>query len=101
MSSGTAPTSKPMRAIILRVSSSCSELRFCGSRPMMRAVLITIDVPMCPGITSDTFTCGAFRRQSLTSAPVKPFTANFAALYAVCAVCGPGATPRSRSRCWY
>ena len=35
---------------------------------------------MWPGITSDTFTCGAFMRKSLISASVKPFTANFAAL---------------------
>ena len=46
-------------------------------------------VPMCPGITSDTFTCGALLRRSLISASVKPFTANFAALYAVCAERGP------------
>ena len=41
---------------------------------------MTIEVPMWPGITSETFRCGAFRRKSLTSASVKPFTANFAAL---------------------
>ena len=46
----------------------------------MRALLMTIDVPMCPGITSETFTCGALMRKSLTSASVKPFTANFAEL---------------------
>ena len=46
----------------------------------MRAELVMIDVPMCPGITSETFTCGACRRRSLINASVKPFTANFAAL---------------------
>ena len=70
-----------MRVMRSRASASCS------SRHLLRIVsrglrceLITIDVPMCPGITTDTFTCGAFRRKSLISASVKPFTANFAAL---------------------
>ena len=44
---------------------------------------------MWPGITTATFTCGAFRRRSTSSASEKPFTANLAALYAVCAVLGP------------
>ena len=55
----------------------------------MRAELIAIPVPMWPGITSDTLMCGALLRKSLTSASVKPFTANFAALYAECAERGP------------
>ena len=41
---------------------------------------------MCPGITTDTRRCGAFRRRSVISASLNPFTANLAALYAVCAL---------------
>jgi hypothetical protein len=46
----------------------------------MRPELITIEVPMWPGITSETLRCGAFNRKSLIRASVKPFTANLAAL---------------------
>ena len=35
---------------------------------------------MWPGITTEALRCGAFSLKSLTSASVKPFTANFAAL---------------------
>ena len=38
------------------------------------------DVPMWPGITSDTFRWGALMRKSLTNASVKPLTANCALL---------------------
>ena len=48
-----------------------------------------MSVPMCPGITTATLTCGAFTRKSSISASVKPFTANLAALYAVCGMPGP------------
>ena len=48
-----------------------------------------MSVPMWPGMTTAAFTCGAFTRKSVTSASVKPFTANFAALYAVCGMPGP------------
>ena len=41
--------------------------------------LETIDVPMCPGMTTEHLMCGAFTRRSVISASVKPFTANFAA----------------------
>ena len=51
--------------------------------------LMAMDVPMCPGITTDTPTCGALIRRSLMSASVKPLTANLAALYAVCGTVGP------------
>ena len=44
---------------------------------------------MWPGITTDTFTCGALTRRSVISASLKPFTANFAAEYAVCGRSGP------------
>ena len=57
--------------------------------PSTRLELKTIDVPTCPGITSTAFTCGALRRRSVTSASVKPFTANLAVLYAVCETPGP------------
>jgi hypothetical protein len=39
-----------------------------------------MSVPMCPGITTETCTWGAFTRKSSISASEKPFTANFAAL---------------------
>ena len=45
-----------------------------------RAEFATIEVPMWPGITTEARRCGAFSRKSFTSASVKPFTANLAAL---------------------
>ena len=47
-----------------------------------------MSVPMWPGITTATFTCGALMRKSSSSASEKPFTANFAELYAVCGIPG-------------
>jgi hypothetical protein len=44
---------------------------------------------MWSGMTTETFICGAFTRKSATSASVKPFTANFAADWAVCGTLGP------------
>jgi len=41
--------------------------------------LVTIEVPIWPGITTEHLMCGAFRRRSACSASLKPFTANFAA----------------------
>ena len=66
--------------MLSRASCSWSSDISFGSRPRIRAELMMIDVPMCPGITSETFTCGALIRKSLISASVKPFTANFAEL---------------------
>ncbi len=57
--------------------------------PRTRRLLTTMSVPMWPGITTATFTCGAFTRKSSMSASEKPFTANFAAEYAVCGLPGP------------
>ena len=48
-----------------------------------------MSVPMWPGITTDTPMFGAVLARSVMSASLKPFTANFAALYAVCDVVGP------------
>ena len=42
--------------------------------------LVTIEVPMWPGMTTEHLMCGAFMRRSVCSASVKPFTANLAAL---------------------
>ena len=43
--------------------------------------LVTIEVPIWPGMTTEHLMCGAFMRQvGLISASVKPFTANLAAL---------------------
>ena len=58
----------------------CSAVSSLGWRSKYWAELNTIDVPMCPGITTDTRTCGALSRRSVISASLKPFTANFAAL---------------------
>ena len=41
--------------------------------------LETIEVPMCPGITTEHLMCGALTARSVISASVKPLTANFAA----------------------
>ena len=57
--------------------------------PCTRQVLVTMSVPMWPGMTTATFTCGALTRKSVTSASENPFTANFAVLYAVCGMPGP------------
>ncbi len=57
--------------------------------PCTARVFETIEVPMCPGITTATLTCGAFTRRSSISASENPLTANFAALYAVCGTRGP------------
>ncbi|HXC12610.1 MAG TPA: hypothetical protein VNV39_07190 [Stellaceae bacterium] len=48
-----------------------------------------IEVPIWPGITTEHLTCGALILRSAISASVKPLTANFAALYAVCGMRGP------------
>ena len=42
--------------------------------------LVTIDVPIWPGMTTEHFTCGALSFRSFISDSEKPFTANFAAL---------------------
>ena len=60
-----------------------------SSRSKSLRLLFTISVPMCPGITTDTPTWGALRRKSSSRASEKPFTANLAALYAVCGMPGP------------
>ena len=41
--------------------------------------LETIDVPICPGMTTEHLIWGAFTLRSVMSASVKPFTANLAA----------------------
>ena len=40
--------------------------------------LITMEVPMWPGMTTDARRCGALRAKSVMSASVKPLTANLA-----------------------
>jgi len=71
---------KPRVVICCLSSSTASSDIVLGSRPSTRPALRIMSVPMCPGITSDTVTCGALMRKSLIRASVKPFTANFAAL---------------------
>ena len=51
--------------------------------------LAEIEVPMWPGITTEHLICGACTARSVISASVKPFTANFAAQYAVWEMRGP------------
>ena len=60
-----------------------------GLRPWAVKELRTIDVPMCPGITTEALRCGALTLKSVINPSVNPFTANLAALYAVCGVLGP------------
>jgi hypothetical protein len=48
-----------------------------------------MSVPMCPGMTTEHLMCGALSARSVMSASVNPFTANFAARYAVCERPGP------------
>jgi hypothetical protein len=48
-----------------------------------------MSVPMRPGMTTEHLMCGAFNERSVIRASLKPFTANFAALYAVCGRAGP------------
>ena len=70
-------------AIRRRTTSSSSLFISFGSLPCSLPELMTMFVPMCPGITRVAFTCGALRRRSVMSDSVRPFTANFAELYAV------------------
>jgi len=73
MSSSDSPSvANPRRAICVRASSR--------STPRISRLLSTMSVPMWPGITTATLTCGALTRKSSMSASVNPFTANFAAL---------------------
>jgi hypothetical protein len=48
--------------------------------PSTLRLLATIDVPMWPGMTSATLTCGACTRRSSIKASENPFTANLAEL---------------------
>ena len=48
-----------------------------------------IEVPICPGMTTEHLMCGACTCRSVISASVNPFTANFAAQYEVCEMRGP------------
>ena len=57
--------------------------------PRIRRLLSTMPVPMWPGMTTATFTCGALMRKSSSNASENPFTANLAELYAVCGMPGP------------
>ena len=88
-SSLNALVSMPPLAMRSRAFSNFSALISLGSLPSNFPELIAIDVPMWPGITTDARSVGAFIRKSVIRASVKPLTANFAALYAVCAVLGP------------
>ena len=47
---------------------------------MMSPELMAMEVPMWPGITTETLTWGALRAKSVISASLNPFTANLAAL---------------------
>ena len=61
------------------ISCTISAVSMSSSCAPWRIEFSTIDVPMCPGITTDTLTCGALTRRSVISASENPFTANFAA----------------------
>jgi len=61
------------------INCTISAASMSSSCPPWRIEFSTIEVPMWPGITTDTFTCGALTRRSVISASLNPFTANFAA----------------------
>src|SRR6202008_2395856 len=56
---------------------------------------VGMSVPIWPGMTTEHLMCGALMPRSVISASVKPFTANFAAQYAVCGTPGPSDAPES------
>ncbi len=79
--SGSLSTGRPLATSLARTRATSSAVRSSTSpRPRILAELATMEVPMWPGMTTATRTCGACRRRSVISASVKPFTANFAAL---------------------
>ena len=84
------PLDRPVLILLVEDDAVSSALisRY-GTLPCTLRVFATIEVPMCPGITTDTPTFGAVRRRSVISASLNPFTANFAAQYAVCEFSGP------------
>ena len=79
-SSDAAETSRPCVLNRVRSWATCSSSSSFGSRPKYWPELNTIEVPMCPGMTTEARRCGAFWRKSAISASVNPFTANLAAL---------------------
>ena len=71
----------PSTAIRARIWAISLALRSSESLPLWTLrELVTIEVPMWPGMTTEHLTCGALMRRSVISASVKPFTANLAAL---------------------
>jgi hypothetical protein len=72
--------STPDRAIRARARARSSALRSSSSRrEMTLRELATMDVPIWPGMTTETLMLGAVSARSVISASEKPFTANLAA----------------------
>ena len=63
-----------------RSSSWVSLMRSGSGSPRARKLFATMSVPTCPGITTATWTWGAWTRRSSMSASEKPRTANLAVL---------------------
>ena len=75
-------TSDPREMVAALDAETVARIDLNNPMRVQRAweVLRAIEVPMCPGMTTAAFTCGAETRKLVTSASVKPFTANLAAL---------------------
>ena len=79
--SDMAAVSIPMPFRRCRADSTSLALSSSDSVPLwILREFDTMEVPMCPGITTEHLMCGALSRRSLISASVNPFTANLAEL---------------------
>ena len=90
----TGALSRNISLIIRAPSSFISGAIGFPDEPWAANVFAMMSVPMWPGITTATFTCGALTRKFSMSASVKPLTANFAAQYAVCGTPGRSAAQK-------
>ncbi len=73
--------SVPIEAMRDRACATSASVISSDSLPLwILRELATIDVPMCPGITTEHLMWGALIRRSVIRASEKPFTANFAAV---------------------
>ena len=94
--SDMAATSWPAAAASSRVRAISAAANVSDSLPLwIFRELAEIEVPMWPGITTEHLICGACTARSVISASVKPFTANFAAQYAVWEMRGPDRCPET------
>src|SRR3546814_1079240 len=67
---GIASAGRPWRFMRSRIGSRSSlVISFGLGRPSTAALFATLEVPTWPGITSETFTCGAFMRRRSEEQP--------------------------------